>query len=132
MEQQQDVWIEETTRPYDVSITELVGVGGLRRYHVVTSQVESAVFKMMLAIESISSDTLILVASVLFIMVCRKFNLRTNSVLQFGENYLRSGELKPSSLALANMLAANYVHHVTRHDRVKLGRPVNVSQVIES
>lgn len=125
-----DVWIEESNRPYNLSIQELVSAGGLRKYNINVNKVESCVSRLMLAIEAFEPDTVLAAASILFIMVVRKFQLRLGSALQFGENFLTGGDPKPICAALQMMLRDDYEHHVTRYEKVKLSKAVNATAVL--
>ncbi len=125
-----DVWIEESNRPYNLSVQELVQAGGLRKYSINVYQVEECIARLMLAIEAFEPDTVLTAASILFIMVVRKFQVRLGSVLQFAENFLVGGDPKPHCAALQMMLRDDYEHHVTRYEKVKLTKAVNATAVL--
>ncbi len=125
-----DVWIEETKRAYDVSVSEIVATGGAKRFHFDVDKLEAAVFHLMMVIEPLEPDTVLGLAAVFLILVVKRFKLKLASVLQFGENFLRGGDLKPNCAALQMMLQHDYESQVTRYDTIKLSKAINVNQHI--
>lgn len=125
-----DVWIEESSRPYSLSVSELIEADNARRFTVNVDAVERCVAKLMMAIDLESPDTVLTASTILFIMVVRNFQLKLASVLQFAENFLRGGDLKPICASLQIMLRDDYDKHVTRYETIKLSKPVNVAEVM--
>lgn len=123
-----ELWIEESTRPYSLSVSEFTQTGALKRFTIDRDQVETCVSRLMLAIDGFPPDTLLAASGILFVSVVRRFNLRLPSVLQFVENFLASGERKPICAVLQKMLSDDYESTVSRYETVKLSRPVRVTK----
>lgn len=124
-----DHWIEETVRPYYLSVQEMVDSGSARQYNIDPAQIEACVFDVMLVLDKYAPDTMLAAISVLFISVVRSFGARLASLIQLGESYYCGDDHKPSTTALKWMLDDHFERTVSRYDTVKLSKPVNVTEV---
>lgn len=125
-----DVWIEESARPYNLSIQEVVDAGALRRFNIKHEAVENTIAKIMLALSGEDPDTILGAVSIVFVMMVWRFRLKIASVLQFAENFLSGGDKKPTCWALRQMLHDDYENIITRYESVKLSRAVNATAAL--
>ncbi len=126
-----DVWIEETTRSYELNVQELVETGGYRRYEMSHGDIENTMAKVMIALEHAKPDTILAVSAILFTLVCWKFSIRIHSALQFAQNFLTSGEKKPICYMLRQWLYEDFETTIKRYEYVKLTQAVNATRVLE-
>lgn len=127
-----DYFIEETTKPYQVSVASLTEPGALRKFGVFQPDVEEAIFRILNVLDSFTPDVVVLASSILSLFVAREFQLRIPSMLQTAEQYLNSGETKAGSQALLMTLRLDFQKIVNRYETVRLSKAVNVSEVLST
>lgn len=126
----EDVWIEESSKPYYLSISEMVESGSARRYTIKHQRVEDAIARIMLALDMDDPDTVMAATAIVFVTLVRQFKLRIFSLIQFAENFLNGGDKKPTCWALRQWLHDDFERFVTRYDTVKLSKAVNATRTL--
>ncbi len=125
-----DVWIEETSIPYQLSIQEVAETGAARRFTLNVDKVEEGVARLLHAVNGMEPDIIIASVSILFINMVWHLSLKISSVLRLAENYLNSGEKKPACLAMRMYFQNDVAREISRSESLKLPYAVNATAVL--